>query len=125
MWHAFQWLAGDIGRPAEEIEAVFEGWERVDLPLHGAPFLAILRKGTEIHAVLAPEWRKRIIPKGFVTEAISGLLEHAGGMLTTRVLRDARKQLYFVRRLGFRHTWSDEKFHYFALTSAPFGRATP
>jgi hypothetical protein len=37
-------------------------------------------------------------------------------------LLDHAAAISFVQRIGFRRTWSDERFVYFALTELPFPR---
>lgn len=125
MWPPFAWLEQDTGVPADELERAFRDWARTDVVLRGELVLAILRRGTEVHCVLSPSWRQRVLPGKLIGRAVGDLLTRTGGMLTTRILHASAAPLEFVARLGFKKTWSDETFHYFALTSAPFGRKHP
>jgi hypothetical protein len=114
----FDWLAQDTGESAAHCAALFEGWEVT----YHQDAAAALTKGQEIHFVVAQEWRKRLIQRQLTQAFLAPLLAKAGGMLTTRVLREAAGPQKFVERIGFEKTWEDEKFKYYALCSAPFQR---
>lgn len=118
----FHWLAGDIARPAEECKALFSGWS-VEYHLEREErAAAALCRGTEIHFVVAPEWRRRLIRRDNARVFLARLFAQASGMLTTRVLHGSAGAIDFIERIGFEQTWSDGTFHYYALCKPPFTR---
>jgi hypothetical protein len=121
----FSWIEADGGVAAGASRQAFSSWDVTTYALRGEPVLGILRKGTEIHCVLAPSWRQRMLPRHTLREWASAMLRDTGGMLTTRILHGSTSAIAFVERLGFIRTWSDDTFQYFVTTSAPFGRKTP
>ena len=120
---ALSWLAADAGKTVAELTSSFAGWDIIYLEEKGVPAAAAFMRGTEIHFVAAPEWRRRLIRRDNVRTFLAPLLERAGGMLTTRVLHGAAGPDQFVRRMQFVWTWADENFNYFALTRVPFQRS--
>lgn len=120
----FQWLADYTGSPPDKCRAEWNTW-KVTYHLEGAtPAAAALTQGQEIHFIVAPAWRVRLIQRHKTRAFLAPLLEQAGGMLTTRILRGMDGPTRFVERIGFQKTWSDEKFDFYALCSAPFQRRT-
>jgi hypothetical protein len=120
----FNWLAAEHGAGAspEALAQLFAGWEVVYLLDGGQRTGAALLNGTEIHFIVAPEWRRRAIRRDNARAFLAPLLARSG-YLTTRVLHGALASLQFVRRMGFEQTWSDASFHYFALCKLPFTRS--
>ena len=120
---AFEWLAAEHIAPASAtaLAELFAGWEIVYLLEGNQRTGAALLNGTEIHFIVAPDWRRRAIRRDNAKAFLAPLMARHG-YLTTRVLHSARDSLRFVRRMGFEQTWSDASFHYFALCKLPFTR---
>lgn len=82
----------------------------------------VMVRGAEIHLVVVPEYRGT----GFLTrKRVRGVLEilmRNVGYLTTRTPKWNGRDRLFLDRLGFKPTWSDERFTYYMLTELPFGR---
>lgn len=75
-----------------------------------------MRKGTEVHTVLAPEFRgKGMVNKENLKLLFEPMLEQFG-FVTSKALKDDRASQVFMRRIGFVKTWEDEHFCYFMLT---------
>jgi hypothetical protein len=97
------------------------GWEFVDLVENGECLLSATIKGPEIHVLVAPEWRGRIMTRRRI-RAFLGPLHARNGYLSTRIGHDRVQQRAFVERLGFKKTWVDPMFQYYELTTLPFER---
>ena len=98
------------------IEKLLEqGWTREVSRCGGC--VAAMR-GTEIHVQFT---RPGVISRRAVREFLQPLIEREG-MLSTRVFRDDEVGDRFVRRIGFKPSWSDSYFKYYALTALPFGK---
>jgi hypothetical protein len=121
----FSWLADERGDASSsaQLADLFVGWDVVYLEDRGQRTGAALLNGTEIHFIVAPEWRGRAIRRDNARAFLEPLLARHG-YLTTRVLHGALEALGFVERMGFEKTWSDASFHYFALCKLPFTRVT-
>ncbi len=116
------WSWFDDSVTASTAAEAFAGWEVVPRFEGAALAGAALLRGTEIHFIVAPAWRKRLITRRSAREFLNPLLARHG-MLTTRILHGSSGPDLFVRRLGFKRTWSDEMFNYYMLTQPPFERS--
>jgi hypothetical protein len=114
----FEWLRGETG---ENVAGLFSGWEIVYHKERGDKTAAALLKGTEVHFIVNPAWRKRLMTRAKIRAFLEPLLTRRG-MLLTRSLKDAEAARQFITRIGFRHTWSDDTFDYYILTELPYGR---
>jgi len=121
----FEWLTADIGTPPHELEATFAGWEVHYHMENGQRAAAALLKGTEVHFVVAPEWRRKLIRRDNTKAFLRALLDKNGGWLTTRLLIDSAGPAAFIQRIGFTKTWTDGVFNYYALCRLPFERRAP
>lgn len=121
----FAWLAADARLAERDLREAFAAWQVRYMDHHGERVVGVLTKGTEAHVLLAPAWRQRMLPVRALRRFAELLMDEAGGMLTTRVLHAASGPQEFVKRLGFKRTWSDGSFDYFALCAPPFQRTTP
>lgn len=123
MHPVYSWLAADTGLSAQHFEVTFllAGWQVHEHRVAGELAAAALHKGTEVHFVCAPSWRKRLIRRRNTQEFLAPLLAKRG-YLTTRVQVSEKANDMFVRRIGFKKTWSDGKFVYYMLTELPFSR---
>lgn len=81
----FDWLAAEHEAPAsaEALTELFAGWEVVYLLEGGQRAGAALLNGTEIHFIVAPEWRRRAIRRDNAKTFLAPLLARHG-YLTTR-----------------------------------------
>lgn len=112
----FSWLEPSSGMDASVLERIFEGWETHVLRDLGG----LLKKGCEVHCVVNPVFQCRAFRRNEVRAFVAPLLAETG-YLATRILHD--KPCDFVLRVGFKKTWSDQRFDYFMLTQLPFERA--
>lgn len=119
----FDWLAADVGKTPAECASLFADWQVVYHEEAGDRVAAALMKGTEVHLIVAPEWRGKLIQRHRAIRFAAGLLDKNGGMLTTRILHGSSGAIDFVERVGFVHTWSDPHFRYYALCRVPFQRS--
>ena len=75
-----------------------------------------MRKGTEVHTVLAPEFRgKGMVNAENLRRLFATMLEEFG-CVTARAAHSDRASQVFMRRLGFVKTWEDPEHAYFMLT---------
>lgn len=109
------------GWPAEWAKMI-EGWRSVPLVIAGSTAGVALLDGSEIHFVLRSEWRGRAITRARARRFLAPLIARYG-YLTTRAISPQPEQRDFLRRMGFRHTWTqpDGTEHYM-LTCLPFDR---
>ena len=119
----FAWLSEYVGVNPESAASAFAAWRVMYHERHGVKTCAALLKGQEIHFIVAPEWRNRAITRDNARAFLASLLEQCNGMLTTRVLHNTPDRAAFVERIGFKKTWSDERFDYYALCEPPFQRS--
>lgn len=95
--------------------AAEHGWEIVTSACGGCTAAV---KGTEIHVEFGPGLR---FTRASVREFLAPLLAREG-LLTTRTEHEDQRHRLFVIRLGFRKTWSDDQYDYYAMTELPFGK---
>lgn len=103
----------------ESAAKMVEGWEAVPYVVDRSLAGAAMLMGTEIHAAVRPEWRRKALTRKRLRAFLAPLLERQG-YLTTRVevgLDDS-----FVRRMGFNPTWSDGQFQFYMMTALPFDK---
>lgn len=96
-------------------ELVARGWEK-HVSRCGGCVAALL--GTEIHVMFA---RTGVVRRQATREFLAPLFDRLG-FLTTRTPVGDQRHGRFVRRLGFKHTWSDKDYDYFILTALPFSK---
>jgi len=121
----FDWLAADTGLSIGDLRSKFDDWEVHYHLENGQRAAAALLKGTEVHFVVAPEWRRKLIRRDNTKAFLGALLNKNGGWLTTRLLIDSAGPASFIQRIGFQKTWTDGVFNYYALCRLPFERRAP
>lgn len=96
-----------------------EGWvEKVEV--RGDRAVArLLRRGTEVHFEVDPEFRHKVIRRHWGRAFLKPLLEELE-FLTTKVPHGDAPARRFVTGVGFGSTWSDADYEYFMLTALPF-----
>lgn len=78
----------------------------------------MLTNGSEMH--IAPMDKGESLSRRNIHQFIVPMLEEFG-YVTTRTLPDDTDYSWLVR-VGFKQTWKDERFVYWALTELPFQR---
>lgn len=112
----------ESGVPDAQIEQALGHWGLVPFYVSDALAAVVMVRGPEIHLVLAPQWRdKGAMTRGRIRGVLKPLLQ-TFGYLTTRLAKGDGTHRLFIDRLGFKPTWSDERFTYFMLTELPFGK---
>lgn len=107
-------IADAIGLPLEDIERTYGDWEQIEDETGW-----LLVKGTEVHVCAKPQGRGRVVTRRKIREVLGPVLARFG-MLTTRAKKD--DPATFVRRMGFKKSWSDGVFDYYVLTALPFSK---
>ena len=101
-------------------ESTLDGWTVSEAFRGGESVGFVMVNGTEIHVL--PLAEKKAMSRRNILEFLEPIFaEH--GYATTRVpitVTDHRLR----DKLGFRETWRDEQFIYFAATELPFKRET-
>lgn len=91
------------------------GWERKPTPVDGVDLII---GGTEVHAILK---RSGVVTRRNVRAVLVPLMDDLG-FVTTRVSHHDARSTRFVRSIGFKKTWADDRFTYYMLTNTPFTR---
>lgn len=111
----------ELGVSTYDLANALHEWEAVPGHIDGVQVAAIIKKGTEVHFAIDHEYRGKTINRRRVREFLAPLLDEMG-YLTTKLLHKYKGQQRFIERIGFKKTWSDERFNYFMLTELPFER---
>jgi GNAT superfamily N-acetyltransferase len=112
------------GVSPEQAEAALAQWGLLPYYIdaaHEKLAAVILVKGSEIHLVVLPEYRRKLLLRERIRRVLGKLL-YRTGFLTTRLPKGNGRDRLFIDRLGFKPTWSDDRFSYFMLTELPFGK---
>jgi hypothetical protein len=107
-------LAEATGLPLADIERAYQDWERIE---DDTGWLLI--KGTEVHVCAKSGCEGRVVTRRKIREVLGPVFKRFG-MLTTRTMKD--DPATFVRRMGFKKSWSDGVFDYYVLTALPFSK---
>lgn len=91
------------------------GWESHPVMVGQDHIGTVINKGAEIHVAFS-----RPLPCRNAIRAILGKLIDEYGYVTTRVVAADMKAHSFVRRVGFKATWTDGRFIYYLLAAVPF-----
>lgn len=97
----------------------FLSWQVVPGYIDGEVVCCAILKGTEIHFGVTPAWRHKAIQRHRARAFLKPLIEKHH-YLTTRVVNDDSVKRRFIERLGFKPTWTDQRFTYFLLGKLPF-----
>lgn len=111
----------DTGVSRYDIINALHDWDAVPGYIDGVQVAAILKHGTEVHFAIDKQYRGKTINRRRTREFLRPLFEEEG-FLTTKLLHDRKGQQRFIERIGFKKTWSDDRFNYFMLTELPFER---
>ena len=114
-----QQVAIDSSVPTEEATRLLADWDVEPYVVDGQLAGVAVLNGTEIHAAVRPEWRRRALSRGRLRAFLGPMVERLC-YLTTRVQLGLDES--FVRRVGFKPTWADGEFQYFMLTGDPFAK---
>lgn len=109
-------LAEATGFALEEIERTYGDWERIEDETGW-----LLVKGTEVHVCAKRGCEGRVVTRRKINEILGPVLARFG-MLTTRTFKD--NPAPFLRRMGFKKSWSDGVFDYYVLTALPYRKET-
>ena len=104
-----------------QILEYLKDWEALPWMVNGEHAGSVVVKGTELHFAVVGNWRPQSSVRGPIRAFLKPLLEKHG-YLTTRVFHEKSFQIEFVRRMGFKPTWSDDRFSYFCMFDLPFER---
>lgn len=107
-------LAEALDLPQENVAKTYADWDRIEDDTGW-----LLVKGTEVHVCAKPGCRGRTVTRRKIREVLGPVLARLG-MLTTRTMKD--DPAAFVRRMGFKKSWSDGVFDYYVLTALPFSK---
>ena len=102
-----------------DFQPVAEPWAEVLHMKGGKPVARLLCCGAEVHFEIAPEHRGRVIYRNVTREFLRPVFEKHG-MLTTKTEIGDEVNARFLKRLGFKPTWSDDRYDYYMLTALPF-----
>lgn len=106
----------------ELLHSYLADWSVEPYLVDGQVAACAIMKGPEIHFAIAPAFRKQLMTRARIREFLAPLLARHG-YLTSRMI-DALDcgETRFIRRIGFRRTWSAGDTTYFMLTQLPFER---
>lgn len=111
----------DTGLNRYDALQLLHDWDVTPGYVDGQLVAAIVHAGTEVHFAISKQHRGKTINRRRTREFLRPLFEQKG-FLTTRLPHDNAGQRRFIERIGFKHTWSDGKYHYFILAELPFER---
>lgn len=105
----------DLGFPRDTLK----DWNCQIVQRNGADAYMVLTKGCEVH--MASMSHRRAITRKNARETLAPILEEHGWATTRFPLGAVDQKL--CDRLGFSHTWDDDRYSYFAMTELPFSKA--
>ena len=105
-------IVADTGVSEDEAKQIVSAWEVTPFVVNGEVAGAAMMRGSEIHVALSEEWKGRALTRSRIREFLRQLAE-PHGFLTTRV--ESHRDDSFVRRIGFKPTWSDGQFNFYML----------
>lgn len=111
----------ETGLSRYDVLNALHDWEAIPGYVDGVQVASILKHGTEVHFAIDKKFRGKTINRRRTREFIKPLFDEQG-FLTTKLLHDRKGQQRFIERIGFKKTWSDDRFNYFMLTELPFER---
>lgn len=111
----------ELGIPKYDALQMLHDWNVMPGYVDGKLVASIIYAGTEVHFAIAKHARGKTINRRRTREFLKPLFDKKS-FLTTRLLHDREGQRRFIERIGFKKTWSDEKYNYFMLTDLPFER---
>lgn len=111
----------DTGLSRYDIMNALHDWDAIPGCIDGVQVAAIIKKGTEVHFAIEKAYRKKTICRHRAREFLAPLMEEYG-YITTKLLHKYKGQQRFIERIGFKKTWSDDRFNYFMLSELPFER---
>lgn len=114
-----QQVSVDSGVSTDEAAKMLAEWDVEPYVVDGQLAGVAMLSGTEIHAAVRPEWRRRALSRGRLRAFLLPMVERLC-YLTTRV--EHGNDTSFVSRVGFKPTWNDDQFQYFMLTGDPFAK---
>lgn len=82
-----------------------------------------ITSGPEVHFVVAPKWRRRLMLRGRTREFLAPLFESHGYLTTRADPEDGHRD--FLERMGFSFTLNDGLHDHFFMHELPFGREQP
>ena len=114
-------LLRDVKLNGSEISELLQRCEVREIEYQGAVSCALFISGNEVHLVGNPEYRGRTGSRRLVRDTFASLLEEKD-FVTTRIPIDTPPRDRTGERMGFTHTWSDQRFDYYILTEVPYAR---
>lgn len=114
-------LVDETGMSRYDALQVLHDWDVLPGYVGGELVAAIAYHGTEVHFAIDKNYRGKTITRRRTREFIRPLLVDKE-FLTTRIAIGDNGPKRFIERIGFKRTWSDDKYDYFILTELPFER---
>lgn len=111
----------ELGITRYEVLQMLHDWDVTPGYVDGQLVAAIIHAGSEVHFAISKAHRGKVVSRRRTRDFLKPLFDEKG-FLTTRLLHDRKGQQRFIERIGFKKTWSDEKYNYFMLTELPFER---
>jgi hypothetical protein len=95
------------------------GWVQRTAERDGKPVALILTKNFEIHLVPLVE-KGMMMSRKNIIETVTRLLKQHGLVMTRYPIQAQQDELKLVQKLGFKKSWQDQQFSYWALDHLPF-----
>lgn len=108
-----QYLAGIGAKPS-----VLDGWTILEAYRAGVLVAMVITSGPEIHFV--PIRGKGAMSRKNIRHHLAPIIEKYGYATTRVPLAETNHKLRLA--LGFKQTWSDATFSYWAITEMPYAR---
>jgi len=80
----------------------------------------VVVNGPEIHVFVAPEWRGRTVNRKACADVFGPIFKRFGYVTTRTAIDEDPGRVDFIKRLGFKPTWSDGAFQFYMMTQLPF-----
>jgi len=116
-----QHLRENVKMDDDDLDDILSRFEIRNIEYQGAVTCALFISGNEVHLVPDPAHLGRVGSRRLVRDVFAALLEEKS-FITTRIPIDTPSRDRTGERMGFTHTWSDERFDYYILTEVPYAR---
>lgn len=114
-------LRENVKMSEDEIADLMSRCEIREIEYQGAVTCALFISGNEVHLLAHPNHLGRAGSRRVIRDTIRALLAEKE-FVTTRIPKDTPLRDRTGERMGFTHTWSDDRFDYYILTEVPYAR---